>query len=243
VGSGALSINNSAIAQLQPGLSTPVKLPSLTIAGGTTPTTVLDVTNNNLIVHGGSIATTLAQLRNGLNSSGALWTGAGIDSSTAAADAAANGNATVFALGAIRNIDKNGAAIYSTWPAPPSPDNGVAGVATTDVLVKFTYFGDADLNGVVDNTTDYDLWSNGFTNPGLAATNGWLYGDFDLSGTVDNTTDYDLWSTGLVHQGGPLSSNSSEAPSVQPVPEPAGIFLVLMGLFGATWMLRRFGIQ
>src|SRR5204863_6393364 len=109
-------------------------------------------------------------------------------------------------VGAILNIDKNSNLIYSTWPASPSPDGGVSGLSTTDVLVKYTYFGDADLNGAVDNTTDYDLWSNGFTNPSLAATNGWLYGDFDYSGIVDNTTDYDLWSTGFAHQGGALST-------------------------------------
>src|SRR5205814_3540103 len=159
--------------------------------------------------------------------------GGGVTSSPAAADAAAHSNATVFAVGAIKNIDKNNNLIYSTWPAPPSPDTGATGLATTDVLVKYTYFGDADLNGVVDNTTDYDLWSNGFTNPGLAAANGWLYGDFDFSGIVDNTTDYDLWSTGFAHQGGPLfgggAASAAQATTV-PVPEPSTMVLAALGL-------------
>src|SRR5439155_1369589 len=133
--------------------SAPVQLPSLTIAGGAK----LDVTDNNMVLKNGSISITLAQLKTGLNSSSTLWTGAGIQSSSAAADAAAHGNATVFAVGAILNIDKNNNLIYSTWPAPPSPDTGATGLSTSDVLVKYTYFGDADLNGVVDNTTDYDL--------------------------------------------------------------------------------------
>jgi autotransporter-associated beta strand protein len=242
LGAGSLAINNTAIAKLQAGLTAPVQLPSLTIAGGTTPTATLDVTDNNMVIHNGSISTTIAQLKSGLNSSGTLWTGAGIQSSPAAADAAAHGNAAVFAVGAIRNIDKNSNLIYSTWPASPSPDGGAAGLATTDVLVKYTYFGDADLNGVVDNTTDYDLWSNGFTNPGLAATNGWLYGDFDFSGVVDNTTDYDLWSTGFAHQGGPLRGNSRSATpvaNVQPVPEPSGLVLAALGMAGAVAFARR----
>src|SRR5204863_4462556 len=136
-------------------------------------------------------------------------------------------------VGAILNIDKNSNSIYSTWPASPSPDTGAGGLSTTDVLVKYTYFGDADLNGVVDYTTDYDLWSNGFTNPGLAATNGWLYGDFDFSGIVDNTTDYDLWSTGFAHQGGPLSGTPGSvtlATVVQPVPEPGAFVLAAIGV-------------
>jgi hypothetical protein len=236
-----LSINNTATAKLQAGLSAPVQLPSLTIAGGVTPTATLDVTNNNMVIHSGSITATLAQLKSGLNASGTLWTGPGIQSSTAAADAAANTNSTVFAVGAIKNIDKNGNLIYSAWPAPPSPDTGATGLATTDVLVKYTYFGDANLDGVVDNTTDYDLWSTGFTDPGLAATNGWLYGDFDFSGTVDNTTDYDLWSTGFAHQGGPLSGAGDQASapaSVQAVPEPSTWLLAIFGLM-ATVLLSH----
>jgi hypothetical protein len=246
LGSGGLTLNNSGKAVLKAGVSTgptttPFQLPSLTINGGSSsPTAKLDVTDNNLVVHGGNILTLLPQLKSGLNASGTLWTGAGITSSTAAADAAANANSTVFAVGAIKNIDKNGNLIYSTWPASPSPDGGATGLATTDVLVKYTYFGDADLNGVVDNTTDYDLWSNGFTDPGLAATNGWLYGDFDFSGTVDNTTDYDLWSTGCAHQGGPLSGGGgSAATSAQPVPEPSAFILAGLGLAGMATIYRR----
>jgi autotransporter-associated beta strand protein len=252
LGTASLTINTGAQAKLQAGLTAPVQLPSLTIAGGTTPTATLDVTNNNMVVHNGNITTTIAQLKSGLNASGTLWTGTGIQSSTAATDAAANSNSTVFAVGAIKNIDKNGNLIYSTWPAPPSPDTGATGLATTDVLVKYTYFGDADLNGVVDNTTDYDLWSNGFTDPGLAATNGWLYGDFDFSGIVDNTTDYDLWSTGFAHQGSALAESvapgkrspgsPTPATSVQTVPEPGGLSLVLCGLAAvatAAPLMRR----
>jgi alpha-D-xyloside xylohydrolase len=255
LGSGRLTINAGATTRLQTGLSAPVQLPSLTIAGGSSPSATLDMSNNNLVLHNGVIATTLAQLKSGLNSSSALWTGAGINSSTAAVDAAAHSNTTLFAVGAILNIDKNGNANYSTWPALPSPDTGVTGLTTTDVLVKYTYFGDADLNGVVDNTTDYDLWSNGFTNPSLAATNGWLYGDFDFSGTVDNTTDYDLWSTGFAHQGGALaepvapgvpSTNSGQespgsvtpATDIQAVPEPSALALTaiaMIGIFGGRF--------
>jgi autotransporter-associated beta strand protein len=229
----ALNVNGTSTARLVAALAQPLVLNSLSIAGGALPTATLDVTNNNIVIHNGDIGTTLAQLKSGLNASGTLWTGAGIQSSTAAADAATNTNSTVFAVGAIKNIDKNNNLIYGTWPAPPSPDTGVSGLTTTDVLVKYTYFGDANLDGVVDNTSDYDLWSTGFTNPGLAATNGWLYGDFDFSGTVDNTTDYDLWSTGFTHQGGPLAGSAgSQTPAavVQPVPEPTSIALAALGL-------------
>jgi hypothetical protein len=209
----------------------------------------LDLNDNNLIVHNGNLVTIAAQLKSGLNASGTLWTGTGIQSSTAAADAAAHSNATVFAVGAIKNIDKNGNLIYSTWPAAPSPDSGASGLTATDVLVKYTYFGDADLNGVVDNTTDYDLWSNGFTNPALAATNGWLYGDFDFSGVVDNTTDYDLWSTGFAHQGGalaggsPTNVSSTGLSDVQSVPEPSALVMAALGFIAIARIARRRGFH
>jgi autotransporter-associated beta strand protein len=234
LGTGGLTINNSAKTVLQPGLTAPVQLPSLTIAGGASPTATLDMTNNNMIVHNGDISAIHDQLKSGLIFGGTLWSGPGITSSTAAADAAAHSNETAFAVGAIRNVDKNGAALYSTWPASPSPDAGVSGLTTSDVLMKYTYFGDANLDGVTDNTTDYDLWSTGFTNPGLAATNGWLYGDFDYSGVVDNTTDYDLWSTGFTHQGVPLAASNIES-----VPEPGSIFLAALGALSCTILIRR----
>ena len=46
----------------------------------------------------------------------------------------------------------------------------------TDTLVKFTYYGDTDFNGIV-NFDDYSRIDNGFN---LGRT-GWLNGDFDLS--------------------------------------------------------------
>jgi fibronectin-binding autotransporter adhesin len=239
LGTGGLTINSAATTQLQAGLTAPVQLPSLSIAGDATPTGTLDVSDNNMVIHNGNITTSLAQLKSGLNASGTLWTGTGVRSSTAAADAAAHSNSTVFAVGAIQNVDKLGNAIYTTWPAPPSPDTGATGLTSTDVLVKYTYFGDANLDGVVDNTSDYDLWSTGFTDPGLAATNGWLYGDFDFSGIVDNTTDYDLWSTGFTHQGGPLSGNADPGVAVTPVPEPGAIVLAVAGMVGMLVVAPR----
>ena len=53
-------------------------------------------------------------------------------------------------------------------------------VANTDLLVKYTYNGDTDFNGIVD-FDDYSHTDGGFNNH----RTGWLNGDFDYSGTVD----------------------------------------------------------
>ena len=68
------------------------------------------------------------------------------------------------------------------------------------MLVKFTYYGDADFNGVV-NFDDYSRIDTGFT---LGRT-GWYNGDFDHNGSV-NFDDYSLIDTAFTSQGGSLFS-------------------------------------
>jgi hypothetical protein len=67
------------------------------------------------------------------------------------------------------------------------------------VLVKFTYFGDADLSGSID-ATDYSLIDNGY----IYQLSGWINGDFDYSGSID-ATDYALIDNAYVNQVGPLA--------------------------------------
>lgn len=226
LGSGGLTINNTAKTTLQAGLTAPVQLPSLTLQGGAAPTATLDITDNNLIVHNGNLATLTAQIKSGFNLTGALWTGAGITSSTAATD-----SSSATAVGIILNNNGGGGTIYSTWPVGADSGGAVA-VTNTDVLMKYTYYGDANLSGVVDNTSDYSLWASGFTSGG--SLGGWLYGDFNYDGVVDNTVDYSLWATGFTSGGGPL-----DAGGVQPVPEPSTLVLAALGLGGVATMLRR----
>ena len=229
LGTGGLTINGTAQTTLQAGLSGPVQLPSLTIAGGVSPTATLDITDNNLIVHNGNLATMTAQAASGLNINGALWTGAGITSSTAAADAD-----PLHAVGVILNDDTqfggSGDPIYSSWPIGADSGGAVTSVAS-DVLVKYTYFGDANLDGVVGNGTDYLLWQTGFSNN----LTGWLFGDFDYSGSVGNGTDYLLWSSSFANQGAPLIGGGG----VQPVPEPSTLVLAALGLLGLATLRRR----
>ncbi len=90
---------------------------------------------------------------------------------------------------------------------------------TSSTLIKFTWFGDSNLDGVVDGS-DYALIDTGFTSGGTLS--GWVFGDYDYSGVVD-ASDYALIDTGFISQTGAL-------------PEPTT--LGLLGL-GAMGMLRR----
>ncbi len=198
----------------------------LLIAGGSSPTATLDITDNNIIVRDGDLAALTEQVKSGLNVSGSLWTGLGITSSTAA-----NDSSGVSAVGIDLNDDGAGGTLYENWPFG-ADSGGAVPVSHTDVLIKYTYYGDADLDGVVDISIDYSLWETGFTAGG--SLNGWFFGDFDYDGVVNSSTDYDLWSAGHAGQGsGPLSVY------VQPVPEPSTLALAILGLAGMAAIVRR----
>jgi hypothetical protein len=103
-----------------------------------------------------------------------------------------------------------------------------------DVLIKYTYFGDADLDGAV-TTNDYFQIDNGF----IGSKTGWINGDFDYDGAV-TTNDYFLLHNALLGQGAaliPAARGSAIALSgVSAVPEPAslGVFA-----FAAAGLLHR----
>jgi hypothetical protein len=66
------------------------------------------------------------------------------------------------------------------------------------VLVKYTYYGDADFNGLVDGD-DYARADNGY-NTGLG---GWFNGDADGNGWIDGD-DYALIDNAFNTQGATL---------------------------------------
>ncbi len=143
------------------------------VAGGT-----LDLTDNSKIVHNGDIAAIAALISTGFN--GGFWNGTGIISSTAVGT-----NNT--ALGVELNSDGQGGSLFTTFQGQP--------VSSTDVLVRYTYFGDAQLAGSV-TAADYALIDNGF-NMGLA---GWSNGDFNYDGVI-NGDDYTLIDNAFNTQG------------------------------------------
>lgn len=177
----ALRVYTGALATIASATDAVLSTQALQIdAGG-----ILDLTDEDMIVDytGGSPINTIdGHLTGGY--AGNAWNGAGINSATAAANAS-----KTTALGFGESSDVLG------------PDGGVFSGITVDataVLVKYTWYGDAQLDGMVDIT---DL--------GRLATNwqmagNWEQGDFDYSNFVD-ITDLGLlatnWQAGV---GGPL---------------------------------------
>ena len=147
----------------------------------------LDLNDNALIVDydGTSPLATIQSLINAARNGGA-WDGVGITSTTARN--ASPGNTT---LGVMESGDFK--AIYGTKAA-------FAGevIDATALLINYTYYGDADFNGVV-NFDDYSRADAGFN---LGHT-GWINGDFDGNGEV-NFDDYSLIDLAFNTQGAPL---------------------------------------
>jgi hypothetical protein len=202
---GALTLQGNATASTIVNTNTTptlLQLNSLSIAGSSNNWTGwLDITNDDLIVHNGDLADITNQIKQGMNlGSGLLWNGAaGIVSSTSAAGAANN-----TAIGAIRN-NIDGTPIYGSL-------DGVS-LAPTDIIVKPTIFGDADLNGKID-ATDYALIDNGFNSNG--SLTGWINGDFNYDGII-NGDDYSLIDNAFNQQGSlaqPTALQANDSASV-----------------------------
>ena len=108
-------------------------------------------------------------------------------------------------------------------------------------LVKYTFYGDADLSGVV-TASDFDSFVGGFAGGG---SSDWIDGDFDLSGHVD-LADFDRLYLGLKSQAHAEAALVSSLQSfsdahglgidVSAVPEPSGIVLASLAAAG---LLRR----
>jgi hypothetical protein len=172
----ALSISSGARVVLGTASSHAARFRLVTNALSIDATSGLDLAGNDMIVKSGSIAAIEALLARGFN--GGDWKGTGLTSSAVANDASF---ATALGAAAAGDLD-----IHSF--------DGES-VASADVLVKYTWYGDADLNGAV-NGDDESLCLYGLRQGGAPL---WAFGDFDYSAHV-NGDDYSLFLYGLKNQ-------------------------------------------
>ena len=142
---------------------------------------LIDLHDNDLIVPNGNLADLAARIKLGENLAATPWSGTTGISSSSAVDSLHR-----FAVGLIQNKDLNGNPVYGATTAF-GPFDGQSPSAS-DVLVKFTYYGDADLNGKID-AADYSHIDNGANSAGTLS--GWVNGDFNYDGVI-NGADYTL---------------------------------------------------
>jgi autotransporter-associated beta strand protein len=173
----------------------------------------VDLSNNDLLVHNGSIGILTSQAQAGYGSGS--WNGtSGIASTAASAD-----STHLTAIGVIQNSangNASGTALYTTFGGIHAVD--------TDVLVKYTYYGDATLSGTV-NGTDYSRIDTAYLNnlmPGKTALTGWFNGDFNYDGSV-NGSDYTLMDNAFNTQGAGLTSEVAQVTDqIAAVPQSPG---------------------
>jgi hypothetical protein len=169
----------------------------------------LDLTNNAMIV----TATSLTTIRNYITSAfnGGSWNGIGVTSSSAAATSgSAHKTALCYAIA--------GSVCITVF-------NGQA-VNPSDVLVRYTYMGDANLDGKV-NALDFNALASNF---GAATGKLWYQADFNYDGTT-NTIDFNALAINFN-----LAMPSTALGTL--LPEPSAIAGMALAM-GAYLMRRR----
>jgi hypothetical protein len=191
------------------------RLNALNIDGSTGAWTgKLDLNDNDLIFDysGASpLSTVRDQIKTGF--AGGAWNGNGITSSSAAAAAL---SAHKTALG------------YAEASALGLTTFSGQSVDSTSVLVRYTYAGDANLDGVVD-TLDFNSLAANFGGTSKL----WSQADFNYDGVVD-TLDFNFLASNF---GQSLPAPSE--PGIALVPEPAGIIAAFGGALLMAAARRR----
>jgi hypothetical protein len=200
---GAVAITNNGLVKLPAGSNAVLITTSLTINGGGQ----LDIADNAAIIdYSGSspVQSVRGQLKSGR--AGGAWSGPGIMSSVAAVT-------PNFAIGYADNANAFG-----------TPRSTFAGqsVDATSILIHYTRYGDADLDGDTDGV-DIGNWSINFTGElGGTGTKVWSQGDWDYDGDVDGV-DSGLWAqafTGELGGGGLGSPTATDPAPVVPTKPP-----------------------
>jgi hypothetical protein len=211
-GAGVLSVNAVRAASLNVTQGTVSVIPSggnaaagqvgnLTVGAGAT----LDLNNNDLDVKSGNTSGIQALVKNAYHSG--AWDQPGITSSAAKSS---GGHPTALAVvSGADYISATGSGAFHGLTVSPG-----------DTVVKYTFAGDANLDGTV-STADFTRLAASFGN----ASAGWIQGDFNYDGKV-NALDFNAVATNFGQSLPPSAIGSL-------VPEPtclsaAAIFCVAL---------------
>lgn len=234
---GNVSLTGGMVTMAE-SLGGAIKLGLLDISGGSaSPLATFDLGNGKVILD--KSLNSITTIRNEIKGAyaGGAWTGAGITSSTAAADSVAASGKGNTAVGYADNSD---------FGMSLATFGGVSISGTNSILMRYTVLGDANLDGTVDST-DLSLLQHSY---GMTSGATWDEGDFNYDGKVD-LSDYVVF---RAHVGQSLSPPLKGAAmttlpgslslSIANVPEPATVQLLIaaglaLGLGGLRWRRCR----
>jgi autotransporter-associated beta strand protein len=216
--SSSVTVANGATLELAIGANAVLATSSVT----TTGTGKIDLTDNDMIVRSGDFTSVKNLVKSGFGTG--TWNGSGITSTTAGASGG------ITSLGIIQAGD----ASYSSFDSQT--------VSSTDVLVKYTYAGDANLDGKV-TFDDFQDFLAGFG--GAPGSGRWFNGDFNYTGQV-TFDDFQIFLTGFgAYNSGGVTLSPADAAHVAslgttaPAPEPAGGMLLACGAIAMRRSRRR----
>ena len=203
--------------------------------GGGVPLGTLDLLTGNLVVDYTGSTSPLVEIAN-LVKSGAnfdpgtgnlQWNGTGITSSAIPSGP----DPMLYTVGVREAVDAG-----SFGMADLTDLEGVT-LGSKAVVAKYTWIGDVNMDGVVDQN-DYDVmdYYQVFGTGGEPFGAGWWTGDLNGDGVV-NQNDYDLADYGQVFQDGSTLGRAHSL--LGTAPEPATLALVALGVAGT--LLRRRG--
>ncbi len=203
----SVSLSGGATASVTSGGDKVVRANTVSIAAGSK----IDLSDNKLITQ------SAVGSWNGSAYSGVL--GLAVSGRLATSQASATSGLTTIAVAANSDLNK------TTF--------GGESVGGSDVLVMYTYAGDADLTGKITGD-DYFRIDSGYA----AHATGYDNGDFNLDGRID-ADDYFIIDRNYSRQGTAFSASEPVMlDGVQMVPEP-GVVGVVLGLAGAGALSRK----
>ena len=209
----SIQLTNSAQLKLSPGMNKTLKTGVVSIADSAK----LDVGDNKLVLTGMSIQAVTALIATGRGDG--TWNGTGIVTSM---PDATTGILTTLAPSRAEDVG------HSTFGGVPvSPD---------DILVMYTWGGDADLDGDLDGDDYFQIDSHVAMSGSVF---GYHFGDFDYDNDIDGD-DYFLIDSNITFaqtQPDVPTSGRPASAGLQPIPEPAALLPACAALL--TFRRRR----
>lgn len=201
LGTGRVTLTGGSLAQ-----------PSLVSQVALATTGFLDVTNQALVFRNGDLGTVRGLAQNWWNNGIRNGTGLGSSSATAA------GFTTIAVF---PNVDSDGMTYYSNF--------GTLTLLTTDLIVRYDYVGDTNIDGVLDGIDAVNILEGMST-----GATGWENGDINYDGAV-NALDYNLFlaafNANLPSLGSPSSFGDGSGAAV---PEPSALAIPLLATLALT---------